>query len=327
MPRVLQAEERLVAAFHENLQRSSAFETGLLVAHAGSKTDTLLRLVATPPDEGGQAAVLDASWALEHGKQVARMLPGGVVVLGCYAFAPTAKLAGLEVQLQPVLASLAKRLPASVSDRQAALLLLPTDAKKAACRTLPLGAPKLQAAELKMMRAPAQPVCLACDWDIDLKVRLGGGDRAAQLQQLRAQLEPSFALLRGALATVNGASPKPSMPVSQLESALGTPARPHSVKLFALSPAADAPAAAAAASSAAVRLTGSMHGRVFTQPKEEVGPALAALRDDLCASLAARLDLLLEELAEDGEDGDEAGPPLRLDVAGSHGLPRRAHVE
>ena len=133
--RTLLAEANAVTSFHEALQRSKRCDAGLLVALLGSKSDTLLRLIPAPADEGVAPNTVDPSWVLEHGKQVARMLPGGVGVLGCYVFAPTADLSGHEAKLQPVLASLAKLLPAPSGEAHAALLLLPSDAKKATCRS------------------------------------------------------------------------------------------------------------------------------------------------------------------------------------------------
>ena len=156
MVRSFAAEERLLTSRHETLQRSKPFETGILIAQVGPKVDTLLRFVPTPEQEGSPAGTLDANWILEHAMQVSRMVPGGVAVLGCYAFAATAKLSSIETKLQPVLSKLAKQLPASASERQAVLLSLPSDAKKVACRALPIGATRLQPIEIKALPSAPQ---------------------------------------------------------------------------------------------------------------------------------------------------------------------------
>lgn len=156
MPRTTTIEEKMLESELMWLQKKTAFQTGLVVGQIGSKTDTVLHLAPTP-EQDGKASAVDANWMANHAKQVAQMLPGGIAVLGCYVFAPGAKLTKSEATLTPMLATLAKRLDASIPDRQAVLLLLPSDAKKATCKALPAAATaKLQPLELKLDKAPAQ---------------------------------------------------------------------------------------------------------------------------------------------------------------------------
>ena len=99
MPRVTSIEEKLLTTRLESLQRTTTFQSGLVVAQVGSKADTVLLLAPTPEQEGAKPGVLDVDWMLEHAAQVARMLPGGVAVLGCYLFAPGTKLTKSEATL------------------------------------------------------------------------------------------------------------------------------------------------------------------------------------------------------------------------------------
>lgn len=157
MVKAISIEDRLLTEHHEGLQRKTTFETGLIIAQLGVKVDTILRFVPTPEDEDdGKPGVLDMEWLLQHANQVCNMLPGGIGIVGCYACATGAKLQPLEAKLQQVLVGLAKRLPATVSERQTALLLLPCDSKKSACRVLPAGASRLQPVEIKPTRDAPQ---------------------------------------------------------------------------------------------------------------------------------------------------------------------------
>ena len=82
MPRAIQISEQLLNSHYEDLQKRKAFETGLVVALQGAKADTVLRFIRTPEaEEGQEAKTIVTDWVLEHANQVARMLPGGVVVL------------------------------------------------------------------------------------------------------------------------------------------------------------------------------------------------------------------------------------------------------
>ena len=374
MPRVCQIEDKLLTSKHETLQRTRAsflfyshthishkiqrsrntgsktFETGLLLAQVGGKADALLRFVPTPEqDDGKPPSAVDASWMLEHAAQVARMLPGGIAVLGCYVFATNAKLAKVEAALQPMLATLAKRLDPSVAERQSLLLLLPSDAKKTTCRALPAGAARLQPMELKSLNAPPPLVCLCADWSVDVPLTLKAApDAATQRSQLTSQLKPHADLLTEGLATVGGSFPSPSQLVSQLlPASCGSLDKPHRVALYASAPGPLPRAARKGAGdeeddeedgeeeadddddeAAMTRLVGTIHGRCFVSPKDDAAAAVSCLKRDLISSLNARVSLFFEQLDEedDEEDGPAAGA-LAVDESGTHALPRRAHVK
>lgn len=157
MPRATFVEEKLLRSRHEELQRITTFETGLLIALQGAKTDTILGFIRTPDaEEGTQATTLSVDWVLEHARQLARMLPGGVVVLGLYVLTSSSRLSVLEQKLYSLLVTLAKQLPDRVLEKQAVLLQLPTDSRKASCRMVTEGAPKLLPVDLKQTQGPAQ---------------------------------------------------------------------------------------------------------------------------------------------------------------------------
>ena len=351
MGRGVSIEEALLTRTHEELQRRSKFETGLLVGLQGAKADTLLRIVPTPAEDDAPAATLAVEWILQHAAQVAKMLPGGVVVVGVYVLAPTAKLSALEPKLLPLLDKLSKRLPAdaiSKAERQAVLLQLPTDSRKASCRAATPGAAKLAPVELKTSHAPAALTCFAAEWSVDVTLRLraagggeGGGEPArASKQELLRQLEPAFESIRSAVATVGGALPAANATVASLAGDGGSLASPHAVKLFAAAPLpplpvateededededgdedgdgdrgaagsmADGPRVPSQPFVASARLSGRVHARAFASPKEEVGAALRSLRADLVRTVEARVGLLLDELEEEEEDGGGGSVP------------------
>ena len=337
MPRAISAEEALLTSTHEKLQRSKAFETGLVLAHVGGKADVLLRFAPTPEEDGVytfKKGEVDAKWMVQHAELVAHMLPGGIAVIGCYAFAPNAKLAKLEAALQPVLSFLAKRIQGVRPDsKQALLLLLPSDAKKVSAKTLSVGtdgavASRLSPIELKLAKETPPLACFAADWAVDASLTLpSSSDSSAQAQAaaLAEALVPSVEALEASIATIGGSLPSPAALVSSLGGGGGSVERPHRVALFATSP--PSPAGAASGASASVRVTGVVHGRAFATSKDEVGGALEALKRDLASTLRFRLQKFFndrEEEEDDDEDGDEQGP-LPTGEACAYALPRRAH--
>ena len=359
--RTLNISDQLLASSLESKQRTKTFETGLLIAHHGAKVDTILRLVPTPSaDSKSAATTLDADWMLAHAAQVSRMLPGGIVVLGVYVFAPNAKLSSMEPKLQQLLGSLLKQLPAAGPESNPAALLLPTDAKKASCKALlPPGAARLQPLEIKTTRTAAALHCFTCDLALDVPLRLSraqcaAGPAGAARGVLHAQLAPHLSALRGAVVMVEGGVPAAGALVEDLrgEGGLG---RPHAVELFATSPrgaayatgdaapaageegdeeadeegvaVAAAAAAAAATGEVSFSLRGVLHGRAFATAREEVAEVVAALRRDITRDAAARVAALLEELEEAEGEEEEEEAPVDLGRVGAWTSPRRVHVD
>ena len=87
MPRPVSCVETELAQLHEQFQRerknfstAGHFETGLVLAHVGTKADTILGWVRTPALEAKhKAKSIDVEWMVQHAKQVSTMLPGGIV--------------------------------------------------------------------------------------------------------------------------------------------------------------------------------------------------------------------------------------------------------
>jgi len=162
MVRAVLILDSLLSEKLESLQKSSTFETGLIIAQVGSQADTVLRLIPTPSndEDGVVSGGVDASWMVAHADAVSHMLPGGIAVLGAYLFSPSAKFSALEAKMRPVLASALKQLK-GVDEAQALLLLLPTDARKASARVLATNSPNVKPLELKTTSTALQ-VRLTC---------------------------------------------------------------------------------------------------------------------------------------------------------------------
>ncbi|GBF96061.1 hypothetical protein Rsub_08937 [Raphidocelis subcapitata] len=294
---------------------------------------------------GGAATVaLEADWVAEHARQVARMLPGGLEVLGLYLFAPEAAWAPAAAQLCAALATIAADADAAgrgAGAGERALLLLQVDAatRKMTARAAPSSPPPapsaLRVVELRTGPAAGALVRLQARWRVDaaLPAADGGGRRrggkrggaggGGSLRDVAEALaEAEAARIAAAVAVVGG--------VVAAEGALvgdalpGDGAGPAAVELFAPPPAAAAAAADAAGAPAAAPLpapsplrgAGLLRGEVvgvsYAHRREPLARALDDLRADLAASLRARLELLAEEAAaaadEAAAQGEGAGP-------------------
>jgi len=323
--RPLLVEASLLTRHFEQLQKRSTFETGLVLALHGHKSDTVLRFVRTPDADEDAATTIDPPWVVEHAKQLRRMLPGGLFVVGMYVLASSAKLSALEPKVLSVLSSLAKRLPES-GEAQVVVLELPTDAKKPLCRTLASTANKLSPLELKTVNGAEQIHCFSAAWEIDLNLRLSTsaeGPPRLTTSQLLSHVADTTASIRSAVATVDGDLPAAGALVGDL-SRVGTCDEPHTVHLYSLKPPLGTSAVEGElAVVGSGRLSGTLYGRAFAAAKEEVSWALDHLLADLVGSLEARLALLVDDLADEENETDG----LPLDAPNAWPMARRAHFQ
>ncbi|KAG2430621.1 hypothetical protein HXX76_010139 [Chlamydomonas incerta] len=147
---------------------------------------------------GSVAVTLEYEWIAEHARQVSRMLPGGLSVLGLYLFASEPAAAAASPQLASVLAGMgAFCLPAALSSSSSSstadaapteLLLLHVDSgsRKQGLRAIPAapgtagaGAPSgFHPCELKYAPALGSLVCVRCWHGVDARLTVGGAAAA-----------------------------------------------------------------------------------------------------------------------------------------------------
>lgn len=339
MPTVT-GDERYVNDYHEGLLKKCTFEIGLVTGCGSQSRTTILRLMRTPdPDGAGPpkaVSALDVEWVAEHARQVSYALPGGVSVLGFYVFCKGADAAAAEAALGAQLSTMAGKLGGS----PAVLLLLPTDSRRATCRSTSAGAQKLTVAELKLGRGAPAMHAFEGTWAVDVRAEVcyppdAPSEERARLivEVVRAACRPALERLKHARASVDGeltTADASEQPVSKLPAAGAAPkgaAAPEqapcsAVRFFSSAPALGAPpqAPAGAGSSAGsgeaapvrfrLQLSGAVHGRAYAAPKDSIAHAVGLLKLDLESTLQRRLGLLRDDLTDvlgDAEEGEEEG--------------------
>jgi hypothetical protein len=99
MPRTVFGDSDVVEALQTSLFTSKCpFQIGLMVGRMTSSKDYVLSLLPTPAPEteDGKPGVpfsgwsdLDEGWVVDHAKLISRLMPGGLMVMGIYVFAPS----------------------------------------------------------------------------------------------------------------------------------------------------------------------------------------------------------------------------------------------
>ncbi|KAK9836994.1 hypothetical protein WJX81_005271 [Elliptochloris bilobata] len=334
MVRACQIEQDISEGVDALLQARAPAQVGLLLGRLGvGQRDFIFHLIKTPSFEdgeepitvresgppfvkkGGKARTASAvvsvkdDWLAEHVSQVARMLPGGVDVVGLYVFCSEAAYARAAPQLCRAL----DQVPTSEAAPGDLLLLhISSETRKLMARVYARGAGGLRVCEAKYAPALAnfERVATRHSYSARVPAVSGAADVRACLHAA-ANAER----VRAAAACHAGALVRADQPVAE---ALGS----GSAILQLLLPLACSAAACEDASQehscgvvGRTLLRGEVLGRAYVHKRDPMAVAVDLLKVDLERSLRARIDALVadEEDCTAGDaqaDGKEPAPAL-----------------
>ncbi|XP_065829888.1 protein odr-4 homolog isoform X2 [Oscarella lobularis] len=330
MGRSVLLEDQAQKRIHSLIEKGT-WEFGLLIGHLTARRDYVACLIPTPQDEnesdGGKIAV-DDKWAIEHAKQVMRMLPGGLTVVGVYVVAAPDAARAFQAQLRQLVFNTCRACDRAyelkvgcemteekISDR--IVLQICSSTRKNTCRTLDISDQKSTArpAELKIQSFLSKWHRLFCSFYVDnqsiaLEKDVLKGNVGALYGNLRQRLES----LSNSLFLFDGErkSSDDLIEKSGHHKGKGTEKKEHEVNFF-LPQTFTETSFKSVEASFLVHLQGSIHGCAYVHNKATIGEAVQALREDLTRSLLARCQLLVEDVRDGG---------TRL-AGGRHGFPRR----
>ena len=325
-------------ALEQRLTSASTFETGLLLGQSFDPSRTLLlHAIPTPPPPDLTALTSlssDASqWLIAHSVQLDRMTLGGLSLLGLYVRTSPDELRTLDASgtLRDVLYAL-PRGSAAAGER----FVVKSAGGKIACDCYAGSwkeGGKGKAVGVKVQALVGSLVEFRCSLELDWVCRVeqlsgSSGQLTAAVLQAGAKLSDT---LKAAVVTVDGQRPDYAAPLdgkgADGKPISGAPKRERSeavdhsaagraarrvdmyIPLHLLTPSQPAapPSAASAPSSSSsfIHLRGSLMSRAFVHPRSTSGDAIAAIQQDLCASLLHRLTLLIDEEDEEEEWGEE----------------------
>eukprot|EP00873_Tetraselmis_striata_P025484 jgi/Tetstr1/445748/TSEL_033396.t1 len=319
MVRVCQADAGVETHVEALLAARKSVEVGLLLGRLGSGAkDYVLTLIRAPDNDGAPAATcneaaaagkakkgaskpaaatieLDDMWVVEHARQVGRMLPGGIAVVGLYLFGPEAGFRQASREL------------ASVAVESDALLLHADSNSRKIVVKVATADGALQPADLKFVPLLDSFVALTCSFDVALST-----PAPASAASVAALLQRMAAAERGRIRSAEGVLPSglpdgDALVLDLLKAAPGgggdgggkgaAPSLP--VELLCAMPSWDEDIGALVASvqgdaQGLATIQGRLHGRAYVHKRDTWSTALQALKADLAATLQARLDMMLE---------------------------------
>lgn len=304
---------------------SAAFTTGLLIGQSSPQRDYVVLSTKTPQrgTEGcsGTMDDVDIDWVTEHAKQVSRMLPGGLSVLGVFIVVLPELSKEATNMLRKLVFAVDKYLSKGtlwvgtgedVTDRVA--LHICSKTRKVVCKTFDVKDPKCSAkpADWKYQSgvSTSWPV-VTCSVGVDLHLPVS--DRSSEdkhrcikegLQRWAKRITASTCLVNGKVMApeadlVSGQKKNPKLGQQKLRAQVLLP--PLEVQ-------SEPSVCVEAKASASVVIRGQVSCRAYVHSnKPKAGQAVEAIKRDIVNSVSCRVDMLFDDLfMEQAEDGRAA---------------------
>jgi len=339
---------------------SSYHQVGLVIGHPCAE-DQLVGLIPTPfpeavddppqpPQERPTSATagnskqplspvetLDPEWTSEHAKQVYRMLPGGLKIMGAYLFADTRALSAMLPTMHRFLHSIREAAGYHQKDgpSELILLLIASDTKTYTAKRIDITNKKgnTRPAELVFQTFASSFHCFVSSVNISFSVPLAQGQSLGH--QIKEALDLEAKELRNGVVLVNGTRVDEDALIgpdtgkrdkksgkSKSNSKALTGNAVHKVEIFTEGlPSSLKGARSSKGSIGVFSYTGTIHCRAYCHPKDSYGTAIAAIKDDICKTLAVRLDFLCEELERQQGDRDKTKMATHFNPFGDYKRP------
>uniref|UniRef100_A0A3P9IHE1 Protein odr-4 homolog n=1 Tax=Oryzias latipes TaxID=8090 RepID=A0A3P9IHE1_ORYLA len=155
--------------------------TGLLIGQSSAQKDYVVIAAPTPKDEESAGKTVDKEWVSEHARQVSRMLPGGLTVLGVFMITDAdakdtvTTLRQLVFTVEKLISSEKQWSPAEDDVTDCVTLHVNPKTKKTVCRTFDIKDPKSTAkpAEWKYQSGVGSSwTTVSCWLNVDLFIPL-----------------------------------------------------------------------------------------------------------------------------------------------------------
>lgn len=353
MGRTIVAEESVQTTV-SNLAREQSWCVGLVVGQHSSQKDLVCHLASTPKDKESlekdrtpkknekkgskkmeSLEELEDAWVAQHAKQVMRMLPGGVGVLGLFVVypgesLPSSALTKLKQVLLAVFKVVSKQIQLSqdVSITDKMVLHICTGSEKVTAKTFDIA--NIQSAA-KPAEFKFQPSTLGwhrfdCRLALDLGIPVNNEkSKLPLLKQLHAGLSPFCTALNEAIVIIDGRLRKPTEPLEEgkegrrgKQKDRGITQMNHTADVFMdlFSHNNNNSEGVLEKCSVMLQVRGTLQSRAYVHSRATAAEAVQAIKQDIVRSLMARCEihcediLLIEEEQQDPSVVHE--PPRRV---------------
>ncbi|XP_062165360.1 uncharacterized protein LOC133871913 isoform X2 [Alnus glutinosa] len=330
MVKAVVGEETRLKSIEDRLSQSGLpVQVGLVIGKLSSPLDRgfIYDLVPTPANDAGEPAcslvetvkddkkkgpksksqaadssslLIDHDWIAEHARQVARMLVGGIKVVGIYIWVSDSAFKNSTITLCQTVKAVAEATPVSEIDREERLLIhICYSPMRWTCRnctwTSNITSSCLRPCDFKMGRVLASLQTFKCTYNFNLRWPIFH-ESASKVRTLSDVLRQGISHhakeLKDAKAVIDGNLVLNDEPC--------TLDRVHEVELL-LPFMKDTYAEACSQKDVlgVLAFNGSVCSFAYLNPKEPISQAVSDIKGDIIMSLRSRLDIICDEAYED----------------------------
>ncbi|XP_023259816.1 protein odr-4 homolog [Seriola lalandi dorsalis] len=295
-------------------QQQAGPVTGLLIGQSSAQRDFVIMATRTPQREESTAATgnsLDKEWVTEHARQVSRMLPGGLSVLGVFIITDTdgkdtlTTVRQLVFAVENLISSEHLWIPADDDVTDCVALHVNPKTRKTVCRTFDVKDPKSVAkpADWKYQSGVCSSwTTVSCCLNVDMLVPLPNNRTNAENMDacLKGGLEAWANQIMSGVCLIDG---KKLLEDTELSAGQKRNVRQTYTTQLLISPDEQRPTDVVQRCGGSVSVRGTIHSRAYihsNKPRAKLAEKL--LKRDVVSTVATRVQMLLEELLTSEEE-------------------------
>uniref|UniRef100_A0AAV2JW32 Protein odr-4 homolog n=1 Tax=Knipowitschia caucasica TaxID=637954 RepID=A0AAV2JW32_KNICA len=309
----------LVSVLNKRKHGSWVLFTGLLIGQSSAQRDYIVMASRTPPKEETHGNTFDKDWITEHARQVSRMLPGGLSVLGVFLITEAdakdtqTTLRQLVFSVENLICSERLWNPEDDDVTDCVTLHINSKTRKTVCRTFDVKDPKSMAkpADWKYQSGLCSSwVSVSCCSNVNIYFPLPTGQNTPEkmencikeeLQIWAKQIETGVTLIDGKMFSDDA-----ELTTGQKRNAK----QAYTVQLL-ISPSEHRVNDVVQKCGGSVSIRGAIHSRAYVhsnKPKAKLAEKL--LKRDIISTLATRVHMVLEEFVTAGGQNINVGGDL-----------------
>lgn len=280
--------------------------TGLLIGQSSVQRDFVVMASRTPPKEESSGDSFDRDWVTEHARQVSRMLPGGLSVLGVFIITETdakdtlTTLRQLVFSVENLISSERLWSPADDDVTDCVTLHINSKTRKTVCRTFDVKDPKSIAkpADWKYQSAVCSSwITVSCCLNVNLCLPLPSGKNSTETMEksIKEELEIWVQKIENGVFLLDG---KKLAEDAELTTGQRRNIKQTYTAQMLISARAQRQSEVMQKCGGSVSIRGAVHSRACVHSnKPKARHAEKLLKRDMICTVATRVQMLLEELA------------------------------
>lgn len=293
--------------------------TGLLIGQSSAQRDYVAMASRTPPKEGSSGDRFDRDWVIEHARQVSRMLPGGLSVLGVFVVSESdaketlTTLRQLVFSVENLISSERLWSPAEDDVTDCVTLHINPKTRKTVCRTFDVKDSKSIAkpADWKYQSGMCSAwITVSCCLNVNICLPLPTGKNSTENMEkcIKEELEIWTRKIENGVFLLDG---KKFPEDAELTTGQRKNLKQTYTAQLLISPCEQRQSDVVQKCGGSVSIRGAVHSRAFVHSnKPKARHAEKLLKRDIICTVATRVQMLLEELTTADGQNNNSGVEL-----------------